>query len=88
MSESHDGVVAWVRRSCDEQGIPVHVTDAGVVVSVVNLVNTTVTPITAARGRHREKDEGVLDLATPTVVREARAQGGAADAAGSPREAL
>lgn len=83
-----DGIAveAWVRRSCDEQGLSIQVTDLSVLRQVVNIMNgsgMSMTTVTPRRRRHAKKGDTVAHRGPPEF-RGARAQEGAAVAPGSP----
>jgi len=80
------GVEAWVRRSCRDQGIQVHVTDASVIRQVASILGcaTALTVIGEGRRRRLRNRDSLADRAA--AHRKAQEREGAADDPRSPEK--
>lgn len=88
MTEPSMSMEAWVRETCSRQGVPVRVTDRGVLRRVAILIGEvwqtpTAKPGCTASGRGERADACVKSPALGHVKR-----GGAADGSGSPERSV
>lgn len=86
MSQLQETANEWVRRTCAEQGIPVHVTDDSVIRQVASILGCATTSTLGVAGRR--KPTGYRQpLGDHAAARgDARQREGAADEAGSPEK--